>query len=476
MDFAYLVKLRERHAAWRLLRADSAPFIVSFLFQAFIRPNLRSLRQGELIEKLDDMLFQLRQAHGAVYPRSAQQYLDEWASGDTAYLRKYYPPGSDEPEYDLVPATEKVIEWLQSFSQRQFVGTESRLLTIYQLLRDIVQTTETDPEARITELERRKREIEREIDRLRDGEMQPYSSTQIKERFIQVDETARRLLSDFRQVEENFRELDRLTRERIATSTEQKGELLDAIFGEQNVIDDSDQGRSFKAFWTFLMSSARQDELNDLVRRVLALSEVRELENGDLLSDIKYHLMDAGEKVHRTSARLVEQLRKYLDDQVWVENKRIYGIIQNIERLAVSLHQEPPDEKAFTALDDTRPAIDLPMTRSLFIPAEKPRFDAVEVLRGSADFALDALFEQRHVDEQRLRAQIRGLLAERPQVTLAEVVEAHPLTLGLSEIIAYLDLASRDARAAIFPEAPVVLDYPHGDAIRRVTLPTVIYT
>ena len=41
---------------------------------------------------------------------------------------------------------------------------------------------------------------------------------------------ARRLLSDFRQVEDNFRQLDRCMREKIATSAKSKGGLLDEIF------------------------------------------------------------------------------------------------------------------------------------------------------------------------------------------------------------------------------------------------------
>ena len=39
---------------------------------------------------------------------------------------------------DLPPAVEKVVEWLQSLKQQQFVGTESRLLTVFELLKGVV--------------------------------------------------------------------------------------------------------------------------------------------------------------------------------------------------------------------------------------------------------------------------------------------------------------------------------------------------
>jgi hypothetical protein len=476
MDYAYLLKLKQQHPALRLLNADSAPLIISFLYRVFIRPNARALRQTELAGALDDYLYQVREAYGAAFPRAAQAYLDDWASGDSAYLRKYYPPGSDEPEYDLTPATEKVIEWIQSLSQRQFVGTESRLLTIYQLLREIVHATETDPHIRIADLEEQKAALDVQIAKLRDGRVEPYNPTQVKERFLQAEEGARRLLADFRQVEENFRWLDRETRERIAMSVERKGLLLDEIFNEHHAIANSDQGRSFRAFWTFLMSPGRQDELNDLVRRVLTLQAVQSLVPDELLPHIKFRLMEAGEKVQQTSASLVEQLRRFLDDQVWLENKRIAALIHDVERHAIAVRQQPPAEKEWMALDDVKPAIALAMTRSLYVPTEKPVFDSAGVEPGQAGFSTDALFAQHHVDEAALRARIRRMLAERSQVSLVDVITHHPVAQGLSEVVAYLHIACQDPKAVIDAASRQELIITTEAGAKTVTVPSVIFT
>ena len=79
--------------------------------------------------------------------------------------------------------------------------------------------------------------------------------TALKDRFQQFTQGARELLSDFREVEHNFRQLDRRVRERIALWEGGKGALLEDIMGERDSIADSDQGNSFRAFWDFLMSS-----------------------------------------------------------------------------------------------------------------------------------------------------------------------------------------------------------------------------
>lgn len=181
MEHDYLLKLRQ-HPTWRLLCADNAPLIISFFYRVFIAPCVRSLRHNDIVEKLTDTLFHLHQIHGdAVYPKTANAYLNDWTSGYNAFLRKYHPLKGDEYEYDLSPSSEKAISWLYSLEQKQFIGTESRLLAVFELLENILQTTQTDPEQRIAELNRQKAAIEAEIAELQRGAVISYEPRQIRE-------------------------------------------------------------------------------------------------------------------------------------------------------------------------------------------------------------------------------------------------------------------------------------------------------
>ena len=87
---------------------------------------------------------------------------------------------------------------MDGLKPQQFVGTESRLLTLFQLLRDLATSGQEDPAARVAELERRRSEIEREIERVKSGQAGPLDETQVKERYFQIEDIARRLLGDFR--------------------------------------------------------------------------------------------------------------------------------------------------------------------------------------------------------------------------------------------------------------------------------------
>ncbi len=165
----------------------------------------------------------MREQRGAgAFPKPAVEYLNDWAANDKAWLRKFYPAGSDEPHFDLTPATERAIAWLAGLGERSFVGTESRLLTLFDLLRQMSEGSETQPEVRVRELQRKRDEIDAEIARVLAGDMPVLNDTALKGRFAQFSTLARELLADFREVEHNFRGLDRRVRERIALCRAQR--------------------------------------------------------------------------------------------------------------------------------------------------------------------------------------------------------------------------------------------------------------
>lgn len=468
MDHDVVERLRRTHPAWRLLAADHAPLIASFLHHAFITPNLRTVAQAELVSRLEDFLYHLRENGQDAYPKQAAHYLDDWAADERGWLRKYYPAGSDEPFYDISAATEKAIEWIAGLQQRQFVGAESRLLTVFDLLRQMTEGSEIDPAVRLAELERRKAELDAEIGRIRDGRLELMDATQVRDRFLQMAATARGLLSDFREVDQNFRDLDRSLRERIAAWDEGKGALLAQMFGERDAIAESDQSKSFRAFWDFLMVPARQEELSALLDAVFSLAPVRALEPDRRLLRVHYDWLEAGEVTQRTVARLSEQLRRYLDDKSRLEDRRIMALIRQVETHALTVRDGPPDG-SFMEIDEGAPDIALPLDRLLFAPPFRP-------VVGDQDIPADALFDQIHVDKVRLAGHIRRTLQTKKQVSLADLVSLQPLELGLAEVVAYMSLAAEDAAAVINDRLTETLSWTdQTGGLRRATVPLVVF-
>lgn len=477
LDFDTLEALRRQHPAWRLLAADSAALVASFLHRVFVAPNRRVIAQADLVVLLDDTLYALREQRGeGTFPKSAAEYLNDWAGNDKAWLRKFYPPGSDEAHFELTPATERALAWLVSLSERSFVGTESRLLTLFALLRQMNDGAETDVDARVRELERQRAAIDAEIERARAGDLALLGPTAQKERFTQFTTLSRELLADFREVEHNFRSLDRRVRERITLWDGSKGALLQDILGERDMIAESDQGRSFRAFWDFLMSRDRQEELTRLLERVFQLEPVAELAPDPRFKRVHYDWLEAGEHAQRTVALLSQQLRRFLDDQAYLENRRIMEILRGIEAGALAVRtQAPPGE--FMAIDDTAPQIDLPMERPLHAPPTKAMLDAVTVAAGDEDLDTAALYSQFVIDRAALARHVRQSLQARTQVTLAELLHARPLEHGLAELVAYLGIAAEPGRATVDEAVHDSVAWVTGDGqARRAHLPRVIFS
>ncbi|PYH01179.1 DUF3375 domain-containing protein [Arthrobacter stackebrandtii] len=476
VDYFSINALREGHAGWSLLRAQNAPLALAFFMAAFTGPNQRNLGRQDLIDALDDVLFALRDSLGEdKFPRSAGEYLDDWAEPGRAWLRKFYTDGQDEPVYDLTASTADVIHWVESLRGRDFVPTQSRLSSIFNLLKTLVHGSETDPEARLDELQRQRDDIDAQMEQIRSGDIPVMSGPEAVDHFHQLTTSAKELLSDFREVEANFRKLDRSLREQISLWEGGQGDLLETIFSSQQDISGSLQGRTFQGFWDYLMSPALRTELHELLERATRIEALATQDGLAQITSMQKDWLPAVEQTQSTVRQLSAQIRRLLDDKVFLENKRIMALIRNIESGAVAVRGTPPTGP-FAELAGHDVPVALPFERPLYEPSRStPIDDSVGV---SEDLGVDAnaLFNQFYVDTARLEANIDAVLDGAEQATLADIADAFPLSQGLAEIVSYFQLATESPTATIDPHAAQTLSWTLPDgSLREATVEKVIF-
>lgn len=475
MNYDEIAYLQSEHAAWALLRSPHAPLLLSFLGRIFVDGDVGAsgLPAGELVDQLDDELYALNDRLGEdTFPRPAAVYLDEWAAPERGWLRKFYASGSDEPRYEITPGVDKALLWVRELPARDFVGTESRLNTLFELLRQMVFGADSDPERRLTELRRRRSELDAEIASAERGEVTLLDDVGQRDRYQQFSRNARELLADFREVEENFRGLDRRLREQIAGWTGSKGELLDEVVGSRTGIAESDQGRSFQALYDFLLSHQRQTELTALLER---LSEIEVISQSDQrMQHIHHDWIDAGERTQGTVRLLSEQLRRFLDDQVWLENRRVFDLLKGIESAALAVRATPVDLSM--ELDDSAVTVRLPFERPLYVPQRPVMVDSAAVEKGSADFDSSALLEQMHVDRDALARNVRRRLQQDEQVPLAGLVADAPLRHGLAELVGYLSLVDSGFDVVFDEDRRDEVSWDDHDTTRVADMPAVTFS
>lgn len=455
MTFQYLSELKAHHAAWRLLRADQAPLVASFFYREFEGGRRRGVEARRLVEHLDDFLYDAEQqgSQGQGFGRSPQEYLEIWTDAAHGWLRKYEYRG--DWYYDLTSAAQKALEWLSGLRKQEFVGTESRLRTVFALLKEIGRETDLDAEHRLSYLREQQEKLAAEIEEIeRTGVVRPrLSEVQIKERFLQAEETAAAILADFREVEDNFRALTRRVQDEVISWTRGKGELLEKIFEESDLIRNSEQGKSFNAFWRYLMAPGQRESFRETLAQVSEAEPLQGLLRDHSLAPMQREWAKAAGSVQQTLAALSAQLRRYVDEEYLREERAIYELIAGVEQQAIVLRKEGLIGIRDQVMDmmDVRPGLSLPMERRLYAPPRKTMLTEVVPTAGAADSSeesMKALYTQARVDRDRLKSNIDELLKTKPEVELSEVVAAYPLQQGLAELLEYVLLASREKSEA----------------------------
>lgn len=462
----------ENNKTISLLKKDNASLIVSFLHYFFKSKNKSSYLSNDLISHLSDFLYRINQEKER-FPKDAKFYLENWTKD--GFLRQYYD--KEDALFELTPATENALRWLAELNKPEFVGTESRLMQIINLLKELTIKSSDNVDLRRNELVKEKETLEQELLKIEKGEYEKYDKRKIVEQFLLLEEVVGKLLSDFRQIEENFRTLNVKAREDQIKKNLSKGKYLDEVFRTQDLIMETDQGKSFNAFYEFLMNPNRQEDLESLIVQILNLEELRDYQKNNQLELLKENLIDSGERVNKTTRVLIDQLRKYLSSQAYLENRKIAELISDIEKTALEIKNNAPSEKDFLLLDD-KPTLSFPIEQSLWEPTKRVKLSNVEIKEADDDVQIDALFDQEFINPEVLKDRIKRALRNKAQVSLKDIIMENPIEKGLAEIITYFSLATQDEKknkAVINENNKEQLSYEINGKIFQIELPQTIY-
>lgn len=269
--------------------------------------------------------------------------------------------------------------------------------------------------------------------------------------------------------------LDRSSREKIAGWDGGKGDLLADLVTSRTDISASDQGRSFQAFYDFLLSEASQDELAELLAAVQGMPQVGADRR---LRTVHHDWADAAERTQQTVRNLSEQLRRFLEDQAWVENRRVMDLVRAVEASALAVRDAPPrGEQLGLVVDEPELPIALPFERPLYNAQPEVVVDSMPSPQSVDRSDLDDLFAQRFVDTARLAGNIRAIVPPRATVALDEIVALYPVQEGIAEIIGYLSLDEEDITVDVGDDEEMTIDYADAETTaRRVRMPSVTVT
>lgn len=481
MDINQLVQTLNNSPSVKLLKMRSAEFFLAFVTSVFDEQmaigeeKLQMLLENWLDNQHEDIIDEdiNIETLGESNEAKAKRLIKEWTDKG---LFANYQNEDGEIIYELSSHTSKVIDWVTSLKKEEYIGTESKFKTLFSQLKDLVEFSNEDREKRLELLRQKKEDIERQIESLEMGEeIEVYENYQIEPRYNSLNKLAKELLSDFKEVDDNFKEIIKQIYKR-QTDNEGKKNILNYIFDAYAELKDSQQGKSFYAFWEFLLSSELQkewDELTDLLYKTL---DKRNIDSKDkFLKEMKKHLFDAGEKVSKTNDRMSEKLSLIIRNNGNSDTQATKQVINDIKKLLLNTTQNKERNNASLSYEVVE--LNLPLERQLNLtPKQEIEYKNVPT-EASLDITelerLDKLYNHHQIDRKILRKRIDIILRENTQTTLAEVIELNNgIEKGLSELFGYI---------AILKEYKTVVSDDRKQEIafskdKTITIPEIIIT
>lgn len=442
-----------------LLRTRSMPLILSFCYQEFKAENEPARPYQLLIERLanflEDLNYQDQDEESATgrffdHAERAKILLERWI--ENRYLRTFMDDQNREQVVVLSKHTEKAFQIIELLRDREFVGAESKFREIFRRLQELIEYANPDKTARLAELEKQKKQIETEIRRIQtDGQLVVFEDYQVKSRFEELVRLANELVGDFKEVEENFKEITRQIYKTMQAGDRSKGRLLHETFDALYELRRTDQGRSFYAFWQFMLDDRSQDELQHLTRTALQVLEDRDLAalaQHRNIRRLKNMLHSAGRKVLEKNDLLAEKLSREIVAKEQSERRQTRALMAAIRQYALARVGQVPDREYYLELDGA-PDIHLPLERKLGERNTETRFvtQAAPARLNADDLAaLGNITSGNYIDKKKLLSNIEAVLQEKSPVNLGDILARFPLVHGLAEVLAYFSLLHQSPR------------------------------
>jgi Protein of unknown function (DUF3375) len=436
--------------AVKLLRATSAPFVLDFLISQFKSQNRLTISHGEIRASLQSYQERIHDEHPSTLREKPEVYLTEWSSAETGWLHRFIELSRTEPSYQLTPNSEAVIAFIERalHDDEQFVGTECRLRLILDLLDDVVTGAAKDPQERLNRLRAQRDRLDAQIHAIEQGnDGEPSSATMVRERFGMAISLLSQLQSDFRSVEDRFKQLARQVHRRHAEGWQSRSDILEFALDQEDQLKQDDQGKSFHEFVRLVHSPERQERLADLINQLSSLQQIGAQSAGvSKLHSMMPMLIAEAEKILRTTQRLSQTLRTLLDARSSRHRQQLAIVLRDIQSMAAGRDPSIDTDNVQISVDVDL-EIQSPMDRVFWSPPVI--FDSVDMQQHIADDeirnrAFRSLANLNRLDWSLMRSRIRRAVDSSGALSLVELLELHPPTAGPIEILGYLQIAHDD--------------------------------
>ena len=470
----------EESPALRLMRGRLGSFVVGFFFKTFKKWGSSEASEEELIATLSEHIEQVRELEDFDAPkRLPQDYLEEWCDEDHRYMTKTYDEDREEYVFRLTRHSEKALSWLQdllSMQQRGYATTESRFNRILIEMESLSQGVNADPESRIKDLSRKRDEIEEEIQRIREtGEAPIFGEDVIRDQVYDLSDLVEHFLSDFRAIEEFFKDHAREISKLYAQGDASKGDIVEHVLDADEELRSCDQGKSYFGFRSMMTNPNLARQFRNLAEQTSDIARRRGLDPNKTFLSLSERLFGEAGSAHGAYGRISRKLRQVVGDHAGGGGRQVRETLSQIRKSAYLLRDDPPVDWEFEI--DIRPQFFGLMESDYWEPKSVEAFAPISPADGGDNDWINEILNSvgEPLDLNKFRERVDLALEEAEKVSLTEMVDKYPLERGVVDVVCYRVVAGEDNRHDILDDEIIKIDLNRPSQPRFVEVEQLIF-
>ena len=470
----------EESPALRLMRGRLGSFVVGFFFKTFKKWGSSEASEEELIATLSEHIEQVRELEDFDAPkRLPQDYLEEWCDEDHRYMTKTYDEDREEYVFRLTRHSEKALSWLQdllSMQQRGYATTESRFNRILIEMESLSQGVNADPESRIKDLSRKRDEIEEEIQRIREtGEAPIFGEDVIRDQVYDLSDLVEHFLSDFRAIEEFFKDHAREISKLYAQGDASKGDIVEHVLDADEELRSCDQGKSYFGFRSMMTNPTLARQFRNLAEQTSDIARRRGLDPNKTFLSLSERLLGEAGSAHGAYGRISRKLRQVVGDHAGGGGRQVRETLSQIRKSAYLLRDDPPVDWEFEI--DIRPQFFGLMESDYWEPKSVEAFAPITQAESSDNDWINEILNSvgEPLDLNKFRERVDLALEEAEKVSLTEMVDKYPLERGVVDVVCYRVVAGEDSRHDILDDEIIKIDLNRPSQPRFVEVEQLIF-
>ena len=479
MDEEFL-HLFEESPALRLMRGRLGSFVVGFFTKTFKKWGVVEASEEELAATLAEHIEQMRELEDYDAPkRLPQEYLDEWCDEDHRYMTKVYNEEREEYVFRLTRHSEKALSWLQdllALQHRGYATTESRFNRIMLEMQNLAQGVNADPEARIRELSRKRDDIDEEIRRIQEtGEAPIFGEDVIRDQVYDLSDLVEHFLSDFRAIEEFFKDHAREISTLYAQGEASKGDIVEHVLDSDEQLRSCDQGKSYFGFRNMMTNPSLARQLRTLAEQTSQIARKRGLDTNKTFSDLGDRLFGEAGAAHGAYGRISRKLRQVVGEHAGGGGRHVRDTLSRIRRQAFRLRDQPPEDWDFEI--EIRPQLFGLMEAEFWEPKAVEPFASVKSAKPDDSEWMNEILQSvgEPLDLGKFRERVDEVLVDQDKASLTDMVDRYPLERGVVDVVCYRVIAGEENRHEILKDELVTIDLNRPAQPRYVEVEQLIF-